>query len=533
MKTFKYIFLIFLLPIMGQSWLQAQNFDFGLEKVHLFTYRTLFISGESLGFEALVENDHDQSKTLYIELILPDGTPLLSQKQAIANKRSSGRLEIPQDILSGVYYIKAYTKYMRNFGAKSFAYLPIKIINPYSTEFLSGNDADIFDSVHYYTVTSIIKNSNPSDTYQIELDPKAWSGFENLFVSVVPAFSVQQAHSISPQYNTPANKYFPETRGLSLSGILVDSISNQPLAFKNITLSIIDQKNFIPRLTDAEGRFYFALPDLNGNHDLFISTKKEDDVHPKILVDKDYDTERISLPNPVFSLSEQERKTALAMAQSLQITQNYYIQSTTNQLDTFLIPFYGHTENVLNLDRYIALETLEEYFTELPGLIRIKNQKKRKFFNIASTVRDMSIYDPLVLMDMVAVEDYDRILAVSPHGIEKVEIVPQPYVYGNFIYGGIISLRSRNGDFGGISLPKTGLFFNYDFYQAKSEYKQLSAIDETPDSRNTLFSKMMSVNPDKAITFEIKKASSTKKYWLVIQGINTQGEIISKIGTLE
>ncbi len=533
MKTFKNIVLISLFQLMGLGLVQAQNFDFGLEKVHLFTDRTLYISGESLYFEAVLENAHDQSKTLYIELILPDGTSLLSEKQLIAQKRSSGQLQIPEDILSGVYYIKAYTKYMRNYGAKSFFYLPIKIVNPYSSEFLSGNDAPLFDSIKSNTFLAIDKKTNNSDAFHIVLDPKEWAAFEEVFISVVPAYSFQQAHIITPKYSTTLNQFFPETRGLSLSGILVDSMSNQPLAFKDITLSIIDQKNFIPRLTDAKGRFYFALPDLTGNHDLFISTKKEDNVHPKILVDKDYDSERISLPNPTFRLSENERKTALDLAQSLQITQNYYTHNTINQLDTFLIPFYGKANNVLHLDKYIALETLEEYFTELPGLISIKSQKKRKYFNISSPLRDMSIYNPLVLMDMVAVEDYDRILAVSPYGIEKVDIVPQPYVYGNFIYGGIISLRSRKGDFGGISLPKTGLFFNYDFYQAKTELKKLNTINETPDSRNTLFSKMRVVDQEEPLELEFKKGSSNKKYWLIVQGINKQGEVVSKVSHLK
>lgn len=136
-------------------------------------------------------------------------------------------------------------------------------------------------------------------------------------------------------------------------------------------------------------------------------------------------------------------------------------------------------------------------------------------------------------MDMVAVEDYDRILAVSPYGIEKVDIVPQPYVYGNFIYGGIISLRSRKGDFGGISLPKTGLFFNYDFYQAKTELKKLNTINETPDSRNTLFSKMRVVDQEEPLELEFKKGSSNKKYWLIVQGINKQGEVVSKVSHLK
>ncbi len=324
-------------------------------------------------------------------------------------------------------------------------------------------------------------------------------------------------------------KFYPESRGLSLSGILVDSTIRKPLAYREVTLSIIDQKNFMPTLSGSDGHFYFSLPEITGNHDLFISTKKEEGIRPMILVDTDYDTETVLLPNPKFELSNNERATAIKLAQSLQIKRNYYTKKITHQLDTFVIPFYGKPSNTLYLDKYITLETLEEYFTELPGLVSIKNHKKQKSFTIFSPLRDMAVYSPLVLMDMVAVEDINRILAVSPHGIEKVDIVPNPYVYGNFIYGGIISIRSRKGDFGGISLPKTGLFFNFDFLQAKTDYQDLSNSTQKPDTRNTLFWKTFNLEEESLLEIKFKKGTSNKGYWLIIQGLDNKKDLKRKV----
>lgn len=145
----------------------------------------------------------------------------------------------------------------------------------------------------------------------------------------------------------------------------------------------------------------------------------------------------------------------------------------------------------------------------------------------------MFIYPPLVLIDMVAVEDFNRILAVSPHGIEKVDIIPHPYVYGNFIYGGIISIRSRKGDFGGISLPKTGLFFSFDFLQPKSNYQESSISNPSPSTNNTLFWNVYNIEENTSIDLEFKKSPQFDSYWVIIQGINKEGETIRKIFSVD
>lgn len=533
MKTLKYILTLYIFLGLGFGSIQAQSFDFGKEKVHLFTDRTLFISGQEILFAALLENENDQSKILYLELILPDGTSLVSQKHTIANKQYQGKLEIPQDLLSGIYYLKAYTKYMRNFGATSFSYLPLKIVNPYSREFLSGDDNQVLDSLSFQNISLKESKSTDGIHYSIQLSTKELQGLNNISISIIPAHSFQIPEMEIKENIIFTKKFYPESRGLSLSGLLIDSASQLPLAYKEVNLSIIDQKNFVPTLSGSDGHFYFSLPEITGNHDLFISTKKEKSIRPIILVDKDYDTEIVSLPDPPFSLSTAERNTAIKLAQSNQIKRNYFTKNIRHQLDTFLIPFYGKPSNTLYLDKYISLETLEEYFTELPGLVSIKNHKKEKSFAIFSPLRDMAIYSPLILIDMVAVEDINRILAVSPHGIEKVDIIPHPYVYGNFIYGGIISIRTRKGDFGGISLPKTGLFFNFDFLQAEIKYQKSSPSNLIPDTRNTLLWKPFSLKEKSTLEIKFKKASSSEDYWVIVQGLDKNKNTIVKKYKLE
>ena len=134
-----------------------------------------------------------QSKILYIELILADGSALVSQKHSISNKQCQGVLEIPQDLLSGTYYLKAYTKYMRNFGTASFAYLPLKIVNPYSREFLSGAGNMVLDSISATTIPTKKSRSTNGIDYKILLTTEELQDLKNVSISIVPAHSFQKS----------------------------------------------------------------------------------------------------------------------------------------------------------------------------------------------------------------------------------------------------------------------------------------------------------------------------------------------------
>jgi hypothetical protein len=100
----------------------------------------------------------------------------------------------------------------------------------------------------------------------------------------------------------------------------------------------------------------------------------------------------------------------------------------------------------------------------------------------------MNVYDPLVLVDYIAVDWADRILSVSPASISKIDIINKPYYKGERTFGGIISFYSKKGDLASIELPSSGVFFGYDFfYKSLPENATIENINTShPDTRNTV-----------------------------------------------
>ena len=109
------------------------------ERLLVFTDRSLYAVNESILFSAILQSGSESlagpgSKILYVELVNATGKALAKGKYLITGNRSTGHLSVPSSIVSGFYYLRSYTRWMRNFGARGFTYIPIRVINPYSKE---------------------------------------------------------------------------------------------------------------------------------------------------------------------------------------------------------------------------------------------------------------------------------------------------------------------------------------------------------------------------------------------------------------
>ena len=97
-----------------------------------------------------------------------------------------------------------------------------------------------------------------------------WKG---LTLAVVPEFSTSANIVKFPERDKSEKRvfYYPETRGLSITGKLTDNRTGECLPDTRINLSIIGKgTDFMAMQTDSAGRFFFSLPDYTGSRDLFL-----------------------------------------------------------------------------------------------------------------------------------------------------------------------------------------------------------------------------------------------------------------------
>ena len=138
--------LIFFVLFTGAEYSSANGVSPNLplrdrEKVRLFTDRNLYAAGEEIFFSADLAVNDSRESVIYVELITPEGDKIKSGKFKSEKGIASGCLAIPEDLFTGFYYVRAYTREMRNAGPGSYDYVPVKVINPAKNDILvSGKE---------------------------------------------------------------------------------------------------------------------------------------------------------------------------------------------------------------------------------------------------------------------------------------------------------------------------------------------------------------------------------------------------------
>ncbi|MFZ4546450.1 MAG: hypothetical protein ACOYN4_03405 [Bacteroidales bacterium] len=537
----------------GQNNKQHEN----QEQIVVITDRSIYIVGEQINFSATLVNGSKNeslsaSQILYCELITPEGSKISGSKFLIHQYRVAGSIDIPSDLLSGTYYLKTYTKLMRNYGPETFAYNQIRIVNPEKSGLAAtGNDQKTKSTLTFDTISVIgnkslfvSTNSNhysSGETVIVSVRGLSVSQLQlkNLSLSVVPEATKSYSKIIPDPQGEIQNKniYFSENHGLSLNGKLNYGATEIPINGKKVNLSIMGEgRDFMAVRTDSSGRFFFALPGYYGSRDLFLCAEKLPSKDVKIWVDNDFSTAPYPLPAPTFTLTEPEKVAVYNMALNRQIQMQYAIKvlpdTVVNRKSEKA--FYGNPTSVIYLDQYIQLPTLEDYFNELPSQVKVRKHKGETVFYVIGS-RDVSFYDPLVLIDWVAVDEPSKILAISPQNISRIEIVNETYIKGDQTYGGIISIISKKGDFAGIDLPSTGIFINYRFLDESWEpVAEIQQSSKSPDTRNTLlWQPNIVLKQDKETTYTFLAPDTPGKYVVFLEGVTEDGKIISETYSFE
>ena len=97
------------------------NRSFPQEKVYLHLDNTGYFMGETIWYKAYVFRDDSQRPTdlsgvLYVELIDPMGEVVQTHKHEIVNGGADGHIKLDGLFNSGFYEVRAYTRYMVNWG---------------------------------------------------------------------------------------------------------------------------------------------------------------------------------------------------------------------------------------------------------------------------------------------------------------------------------------------------------------------------------------------------------------------------------
>ncbi|MFA9391281.1 MAG: hypothetical protein ACERKD_15840 [Prolixibacteraceae bacterium] len=124
------------------------NHTYPSENIYLQLDRPSYWANDNIWFKAYLESKIDSSN-IYVELISPTGKIIQKNIYLAVDGLAYGDIHLPDTISSGVYHIRSYTNWMRNFDESSFFHQNIiiwntndKIINS-EKEALSANEINL------------------------------------------------------------------------------------------------------------------------------------------------------------------------------------------------------------------------------------------------------------------------------------------------------------------------------------------------------------------------------------------------------
>lgn len=108
------------------------------EKLYVHINKGFYLTGNILWFKIYntdASNNKllDVSKVAYVELLDNNRNAVMQAKIALKNGTGSGSLYIPFSLNTGNYQLRAYTSWMKNFGAEHFFESIVTIVNPLKT----------------------------------------------------------------------------------------------------------------------------------------------------------------------------------------------------------------------------------------------------------------------------------------------------------------------------------------------------------------------------------------------------------------
>ena len=256
------------------------------EQLYLMTDKPYYYPGEPLWFKGFVQYASRQirdslSSTVYVELINPKGRIALTRTIEIDSSFFFNDFVLPDSLISGNYYLRAYTNLSRNFGAAGEFIKRISILaitdradpGQESTEVLTDSALSILpDKLKYKQRDHISLKLSVRDMYGNPVSA-------NLAISVT---DVRQAIPIrdrkiiisefvrSDSFNIrDLQLQYPVERGLNYTGEFRNNKGNR----QSTSLNVIQWKPLSYMLIDTDSTGFFSLKGLSFRDTMTFSFK--------------------------------------------------------------------------------------------------------------------------------------------------------------------------------------------------------------------------------------------------------------------
>lgn len=548
----------------------AKNF---YEELFVLTDRDTYIFGEEVWFKVYKLNglNHapcDISKVVYLELLDKNNFPVKQIKLKSNGNSGSSVFNLPENISSGNYIIRAYTNWMKNYPVDLFFYKEITVINPF--EKISNLNLPSVSQSRKTGITEVKRVStaeeNPGQVnITLTLEKPEYSKREKVRIGIsatdkagnpvvmdltvsavkkgilnsdrVDQFNSSSASPFIPgilNLNIDNPLYIPELEEHIVSGFIRSKGTDEPLKKTDLSLSFVGKsaRNQFCQ-TGNNGEFYFMVKE-PGQNEIVIQPLFADISGYYIELNQPFCSTFSSLRSTQLYIDSSKLKAIDNAVISMQIYNIYKPLRKTNDYVTRTISpdFFGKPENTIIMSDYIELTSVREVVKEIIPNVYTLRQNGKYDFKLINKYRGQPFENkPLVLVDGVPIYDFEKILNINSKEIEKADIINTRYFFSENVFDGILSFITRKGDLSAMQFDNSifrqvyeGCQTKFDFYSP--DYSADSVKNgHTPDFRNTLYwNPSLSTLKDGKTESVFYTSDESAEYTITVEGITPDGK---------
>lgn len=521
------------------------------EKIEWHSDRNLYLTNETVYFKAHCFTNNvlssPLSTVLYVELYNAQNQVFVQKKYALKEGVATGSFEVPTEIPTDYYYLRAYTRYLRNFSPEQYAHQVLRIINPkvegavVLVDTSSANMRTKPQQMPQKTISELKLSLNKSmyqPREQVMLNYDIPEEFVEASVSVHPVLAEGKSESqpfvqaATPSTTLPNLDFLPEINGLGITGVLRDAETQVPYRNVRCLISVVGKETQLQAAeTDAEGRFTFHLQNLSDDQTVFIGTEQEKE-NTELLVFNDFSSDFAKTTFKPLAFDSLQHQLIEDMYLNQQLEKNFLpkAQEAVYNSSVAYPPLHniGIPDLVIETDLFIDLPKMEDIFREIVSLVSMKGKVGSRILTVRNTLQNRDYDDPLILLDNVPVSDIEALLKLNPKKIERIEVIEPNYILGDYLFGGLIMIKTNTDNFAGYSWANKSAFIEYKTLTKGDVFKTINHHDTNkqnqrhPDFRTTLY---WNPQPDLELgKVDFFTSDYCTEYEVVLRGFTKDGQ---------
>ncbi len=344
-------------------------------------------------------------------------------------------------------------------------------------------------------------------------------------------FNSQIIGLFSGNGNTVNSEWLPETRDVSLSGIVRNKKTRQALSDVWIYASVLgSDAQFHAYKSREDGSFIFSLNQLNNTHELSLTIDSIPGIEAEFLIYNDFSDNWPATKDIPLQIDSNRRIILESMFVNYQVAQMFEKKEQLREQTADTLPFpFTDLQASISLKDFVALPTMPEVLNELVPYVNVRKRKGKHVLTVVDQTRK-NVYDhPLILVDNLPVFNVDEILAINPAKIERIDVIGKVYSFGDLLIEGIVMFHTKTDNFAGIQLPSASVFVDYQTITPSADVQfpvynpQNKIPGHSPDFKNLLYwnPSLPLLNSDTTIMFYT--ADEITDYEIIVRGKTLDG----------